>query len=345
MMSARTGRQRRADSGQLYWPGFVDAMSQLLLVFIFLLTIFVVAQFMQARELTGQDTALEKLRAQIAELSELLALEKANKAKLQATLLSLTDELKEQKGKVASLSAALAGLQSSRGDAGTAIGALRAQLDKERKISAEALAQVELLNQQIAALRRQVALLNAALEASEKREREARVKIANLGQRLNAALARRVQELARYRSEFFGRLRGILSRRANIRVVGDRFVFSSEILFPKGSAELTEDGKRELDKIAEALLQISREIPPDINWILRVDGHTDSDPISTPQYPSNWELSTARALSVVRYLVSRGVPPERLAATGFGQFHPIDPRDTEQAKARNRRIELKLTER
>ena len=344
-MPAGSGRQRRGDTSQLYWPGFVDAMSQLLLVFIFLLTLFVVAQFMQARELTGQDTALEKLRAQIAELSELLALEKASKARLQATLAALTDELETEKGRVASLTAALQGLKSSKGEAGAAISGLRAQLEKERKISAEALAQIELLNQQIAALRRQVALLNAALEASEKREKEARAKIANLGKRLNAALARRVQELARYRSEFFGRLRAILSKRANIRVVGDRFVFSSEILFPKGSAELTEEGKRELDKIAEALLEISKDIPPDINWILRVDGHTDSDPISTPQYPSNWELSTARALSVVRYLISKGVPPERLAATGFGQYHPIDPRDTEEAKARNRRIELKLTER
>ncbi len=343
---AGMGRTRRGgDSGQFTWPGFVDAMSQLLLVFIFLLTLFVVAQFMQARELTGQNTALDRLRAQVAKLSELLALEKASKAKLQATLTALTAELEQEKGKAASLQAALAGLESSKGEAGAALAALRRKLVAEKKVSAEALAQIELLNQQIAALRRQVAMLNAALEASEKREKEAKVRIAQLGQRLNAALARRVQELARYRSEFFGRLRRILSRRANIRIVGDRFVFSSEILFPKASAELTEEGRRELDKIATALMELGRDIPPDINWILRVDGHTDADPIATPQYPSNWELSTARALSVVKYLISRGVPPERLAATGFGQYHPIDPRDTEEAKARNRRIELKLTER
>ena len=343
---AGLGRSRRGtDTGQFTWPGFVDAMSQLLLVFIFLLTLFVVAQFMQARELTGQNTALDRLRAQVAKLSELLALEKASKARLQATLASLTAELEQEKGKAASLQAALAGLEASKGEAGAAIAALRDKLAAEKKVSAEALAQIELLNQQIAALRRQVAILNAALEASEKREKEAKVRIAQLGQRLNAALARRVQELARYRSEFFGRLRKILSQRANIRIVGDRFVFSSEILFPKASAELTEEGRKELDKIAAALLELSREIPSDINWILRVDGHTDSDPISTPQYPSNWELSTARALSVVKYLISKGVPPARLAATGFGQYHPIDPRDTEEAKARNRRIELKLTER
>ena len=342
-MAGATNRRERAS--QLHWPGFVDALSQLLLVFIFLLTLFVVAQFMQARELTGQNTVLEQLRSRVAELSQLLALEKARRAELNATLAALTDKLESEKGKVASLQARIDSLRKATGQSGAVIGQLRRKLAEEKKISADALAQIELLNQQIAALRRQVATLNAALEASEKREAEARVRIANLGQRLNAALARRVQELARYRSEFFGRLRKILSQRANIRVVGDRFVFSSEVLFPKGSAELTEEGKRELDKIANALLEIAQQIPPDINWILRVDGHTDSDPISTPQFPSNWELSTARALSVVKYLISKGVPPERLAATGFGQYHPIDPRDTEEAKARNRRIELKLTQR
>ena len=344
-MAGTGNRQQRERSSQLYWPGCVDAMSQLLLVFIFLLTLFVVAQFMQARELTGQNTVLDRLRSRVAELSQLLALEKARRDKLNATLAALTDKLEGEKNKVASLLARINTLQNAKGQSGAVISQLRSKLAEEKKISADALAQIELLNQQIAALRRQVATLNAALEASEKREQEARVRIANLGQRLNAALARRVQELARYRSEFFGRLRKILSQRANIRVVGDRFVFSSEVLFPKGSAELTEEGKQELDKIANALLEIAQQIPPDINWILRVDGHTDSDPISTPQFPSNWELSTARALSVVKYLISKGVPAERLAATGFGQYHPIDPRDTEEAKARNRRIELKLTQR
>ncbi len=344
-MTGMAGRGAKGQGSQLTWPGFVDALAQLLLVFIFLLTLFVVAQFMQARELTGQSSALEKLRAQIAELSELLALERSAKARLETTLAALTQDLQAERARASSLSSALDTLQASRGEAGEALRALRRELEDERRVSADALAQVELLNQQIAALRRQIALLNAALEASEKREKAARVEIANLGKRLNAALARRVQELARYRSEFFGRLRQILSARADIRIVGDRFVFSSEVLFPKGSAELTEEGRRELDKIAEALLEIASHIPPDINWILRVDGHTDADPINTPQYASNWELSAARAISVVKYLIDRGVPPERLAATGFGEFHPIDPGDSEQAKARNRRIELKLTER
>ncbi len=331
--------------GGLYWPGFVDAMAQLLLVIIFLLTVFMVAQYMQARELSGQDSALAKLRAQIAELTELLALEKSAKAALETTLSALTDDLKAQRSKAASLAALLEETRGKEGKTSALVARLRGDLEAEKKISAEALAQVELLNQQIAALRRQVAMLNAALEASEAREKESKAQIANLGKRLNAALARRVQELARYRSEFFGRLRRILSRRSDIRVVGDRFVFQSEVLFPKGEAELTEEGKAEMDKLANAIIELSRQIPPDINWVLRVDGHTDSDPINTPRFKSNWELSAARAISVVKYLISKGVDPRRLAATGFGEFHPIDPSDSEEAKARNRRIELKLTER
>ena len=342
-MAGSLNRRGRGGDG-LYWPGFVDAMAQLLLVIIFLLTVFMIAQFLQAREISGQDTVLSKLRSQIAELTELLALEKSAKTALESTLAALGDDLKAEKKKSASLQMLLNDLQGRQGKAGSLVSSLTEKLNAEKKISAEALAQVELLNQQIAALRRQVALLNSALEASEKRDRESKAQIANLGKRLNAALARRVQELARYRSEFFGRLRRILSRRADIRVVGDRFVLQSEVLFPKGKAELTPQGKAELAKIAAAILGLTKVIPPDINWILRVDGHTDSDPINTPKFKSNWELSSARAISVVKFLITQGVPADRLAATGFGEFHPIDPADTPEAKAKNRRIELKLTQ-
>ena len=169
--------------------------------------------------------------------------------------------------------------------------------------------------------------------------------IADLGRRLNLALAGKVEELQRYRSEFFGRLRELLGNRAGIRVVDDRFVFQSEVLFASGSAALEVAGERQMAQLALTLLEIAREIPPDIPWILRVDGHTDSVPIRTTQFPSNWELSTARAISVVRYLTSQGIPPERLAATGFGEFQPIDRRDDEIGFRRNRRIELKLTSR
>mgnify|MGYP002622098284 FL=1 len=223
---------------------------------------------------------------------------------------------------------------------------LQGELDSERQLSQRALSQVELLNQQIAALRSQIGALEAALEVSEARDRESNAKIADLGRRLNVALAQRVQELNRYRSDFFGRLREILSDRENIRIVGDRFVFQSEVLFPSGSEVINEAGREEMRRLAQAILELQREIPPEISWVLRVDGHTDNIPLSgTGRFRDNWELSTARSTSVVKFLIENGVPPERLVAAGFGEFQPLDAADTAEARDRNRRIELKLTER
>ena len=220
------------------------------------------------------------------------------------------------------------------------------QLDEERQVSQRALSQVELLNQQISALRRQIAALESALEVSEQRDEESNAKIADLGKRLNVALAQRVQELNRYRSDFFGRLREILSDRENIRIVGDRFVFQPEVLFSSGAAEINDAGQGEMKKLADAIIQLEREIPSEINWVLRVDGHTDTVPLSgTGRYVDNWELSSARATSVVKYLISQGVSPNRLVAAGFGEFQPLDGADSDEARSRNRRIELKLTER
>jgi chemotaxis protein MotB len=199
------------------------------------------------------------------------------------------------------------------------------------------------LNQQIAALRRQLGALEAALDAAEKKDKDAQKSISELGQRLNVALAQRVQELSRYRSDFFGRLRQILGDRPDIRIVGDRFVFQSELFFDVGQAVLKPEGRAELDKIATALLEIERQIPGDIGWVMRVDGHTDIRPIAGGR--TNWDLSAARAIAVVQYLIGRGVSPQRLVAAGFGEFQPIDSDRTEEAYARNRRIELKLTER
>ena len=203
-----------------------------------------------------------------------------------------------------------------------------------------------MLNQQIAALRRQLAAIEDALAASEASNKESQSKISDLGQRLNVALAQKVQELNRYRSDFFGRLRQILGSRPDIRVVGDRFVFESSVLFDVGKADVSPAGKQSLETLASAVLDLEREIPPDLPWILRVDGHTDNRPIAGGgQYKSNWELSAARAVSVVQYLISKGVEPDRLAAAGFGEFQPIDQGTDEESLARNRRIELKLTER
>jgi chemotaxis protein MotB len=342
-MAALARRRRAADAP--YWPGFVDAMAQLLLVITFLLSVFIVTQFLLAREISGQDSALGQLRSKIAELSDLLALEKSSKAELETNLAAITDDLANEKGKSSKLTAMLQG-ESERGSAaGTTISGLQTSLDKEKQISSDALAKVELLNQQIGAVRRQISQLAALLSDSEQRNVSSQAQIVDLGKRLNSALAQRVQELSRYRSEFFGRLRKILSDRPGILVVGDRFVFQSEVLFPKGSADINALGLVEMDKLAEALTELERDIPTDIAWVLRVDGHTDNDPIQSSAFKSNWELSAARAIAVVKYLISKGIDPKHLVAAGFGEFQPIDPGDSEDAKSRNRRIELKLTER
>jgi chemotaxis protein MotB len=341
MALARARRERSVE----YWPGFVDALSTLVLGIVFLLSTFVVVQFYLSQEVTGKDAALARLNAQIAELTQLLSMEKSGKASLEDILTTLRAGLATAEGERDRFRGLYEGLGSGAADAQGKVDALSGQLGAEKQISARALAQVELLNQQIAALRRQLAALEDALEASEKKDKEAQGRIADLGQRLNVALAQRVQELSRYRSEFFGRLRAILGNRQDIRVVGDRFVFQSEVFFDTGSAAIRPEGKVELDKLAAALTELEKQIPPEIAWVLRIDGHTDVRPISSPQFPSNWELSSARAISVVQYLISRGISAQRLVAAGFGEFQPLDNGTTEEAYRRNRRIELKLTER
>jgi len=343
-MSRALSRRSRTNDNAYYWPGFVDAMAQLLLVIVFLLSVFMVAQFLLAREITGQDTVLIKLRSQIAELTSLLALEKSAKLELETSLGSLSDNLKSARNKTNELQALLEGLTKDEKSSNEVTLQLETKLKAEKDLSSQALARVELLNQQIAALRRQIAILNDALEAAEDRDKNSKTQIADLGRRLNSALAQRVRELARFRSEFFGRLRRILSNRSDVSIVGDRFVFQSEVLFPKGATEINPLGAKELDKLASAINQLEKEIPSDIAWVLRVDGHTDTDPINTPLMKSNWELSAARAIAVVKQLIAKGVPPNRLVAAGFGEFQPIDTGDSDEAKARNRRIELKLTE-
>jgi len=332
----------RRDSGMNYWPGFVDALSTLVLSIIFLLSIFVIVQFYLTQEVTGKDTALSRLTAQIAQLTELLSLEKTGKLDLEEQLTLMRSSLARAEGERDRYKGLFEGTGSGEGKAAE----LSGQLDAERRLSARALAQVEVLNQQIAALRRQLSALEEALDASEKRDKEAQNRIADLGQRLNVALAQRVQELSRYRSDFFGRLRVILGHRPDIRIVGDRFVFQSEVFFDTAKATLDNpEGRAELDGLATALLELEKKIPGEIPWVLRVDGHTDVRPINSLQFKNNWELSVARAISVVQYLVGKGVSPQRLVAAGFGEFQPIDADKTDDAYSRNRRIELKLTER
>jgi chemotaxis protein MotB len=336
----------RRDSGMNYWPGFVDALSTLILGFIFLVTVFAVVQFYLTQEVSGKDTALNRLNSQIAQLTELLSLEKTGKLSLEEQLNALRSSLATSEGERDRYKGLYEGIGSGAADAQGKAAELSGQLDSEKRLTARALAQVEVLNQQIAALRRQLSALESALDASEKKDKEAQSRIADLGQRLNVALAQRVQELSRYRSDFFGRLRTILGNRPDIRIVGDRFVFQSEVFFDTGKATLDKpEGRAELDGLASALLELEKKIPGEIPWVLRVDGHTDVRPIYSPQFKNNWELSVGRAISVVQYLISKGVSPQRLVAAGFGEFQPIDADKTEEAFSRNRRIELKLTER
>jgi len=353
-MAFPSRRQRRP--GIDIWPGFVDALSQLLIVIIFVLLIFTVAQFYLTNALSGSNEALARLNQQVENLKNLLALENATSDDLRRNLKQISEQLKASiaerdklQAQVAELTARTDELRATARNEGADKDALLNQKETELQAKDAALVQAQsqlaLLNEQIAALRDQLQRLAAALDASEQKAKEQEVQIADLGRRLNVALANKVQELATYRSEFFGRLREILGNRPDIRIVGDRFVFQSEVLFPPGSADLSPEAKTELDLLAGALKDIAAKIPQEIPWVLRVDGHTDKRPISTPQFPSNWELSTARAIAVTKYLISQGIPPSRLAAAGFGEFQPIDPGEGEDAYRKNRRIEFKLTER
>jgi chemotaxis protein MotB len=442
-LASRRARRSSID----IWPGFVDALAQLLMVIIFILLIFTAGQFLLSDALSGRDKALKELQQQVSELNDLLALERGAADDLRAANATLSSQLKSsvaerdalttqvaelaararqeaaraddlsgklrdattltsadkdkielQLRELESLRRDIEALKTVRADLESKVadlaarneretGALRDRakeleaklateqektllaqkeidardirlrelgekadqaakaLAAEQKASAAARAQVEQLTASVAALREQLAKIAAALDISEGKVKEQQTQIADLGRRLNIALANKVQELARYRSEFFGRLREIIGDRPDIQIVGDRFVFQSEVLFEQGSADLGDAAKRQLNPVIAALKEISEKIPKSINWVLRVDGHTDKRPINTAQFPSNWELSTARAISVVRYAMAQGIPPNRLAAAGFADYQPLDTADSDEAYRRNRRIELKLTER
>jgi chemotaxis protein MotB len=462
---------RGADPGAGSWPGFVDALSTLLLVFIFLLVIFVISQVVLSFAISGKDEALDRLNRQVAELSDLLDLERRANAELRlnvtqlssslqgavATRDELAAEIEELRGRademerralsaesalaeagdraivdketlelrlkeIVSLRRDLAALKQARDELEKqvtqmaaalqaaqdqnvdltraraeletnlqdALARLTAERDRTKALSAElsdtqertALKQQELedrevklaeltalyakletsyeeteelsatrkaqvasLSQQIDALREELRKLSGLLEIAERENESNQAQIADLGARLNRALVNKVEELSRYRSEFFGRLRQLMADKQNVQIVGDRFVFQSEVLFDTGSAELGDAGRAQLAQLAELLLDIAAQIPTDINWVLRIDGHTDIRPIYSARYPSNWELSSARAISVAKYLIDQGVPPARLAPTGFAEFQPLDNRSDEIAYRRNRRIEMKLTTR
>lgn len=375
-MAVISRRRRGVD----YWPGFVDALASLLMVMMFVILIFTIGQFVLTDAVSGRDRALARLQSELAALAKTLSLESSARASAENRTAELTATLADEQQARAALTLDLDGARTRLGAAETeletraaetirlaadiaALQKLKAELEAEvarlaltldsseaslkaqTDISDSAVAQIELLNRQMAEIRTQLEELNKALAVANAELAVKDLKIDDLGRELNLALAARVQELNRYRSEFFGRLRAVLGNRQDVQVVGDRFVFSSEVLFPSASDEVSEEGLLKLLSLAETLKTIAAEIPSDLPWVLQVDGHTDRRPISTARFPSNWELSTARALAIVKFLRDQGVPAQRLAATGFGEFHPLDNRDSADAYARNRRIELKLTTR
>ncbi|MGL1832876.1 peptidoglycan -binding protein [Rhodocyclaceae bacterium SMB388] len=375
-MAVLSRRRRYLD----FWPGFVDALAALLMVMVFVILIFVIGQFVLSDAVSGRDRALARLNAELAALAQTLSLETAARASADTRIGELSASLDRTRGERDTLAGALDQTRSALSETEQALAGqleeavrlnaniaalerLKAELESEvaqlassldtsertlrdqAEISEQAIAQIELLNRQIAAVRTQLEELMNALALAEQGIAERDIRIEDLGRELNVALAARVQELDRYRSDFFGRLRAVLGDRDDIAIVGDRFVFASEVLFPSASDEVSEDGLRQLMRLAETLKLVARDIPEDLPWVLQVDGHTDRRPISTARFPSNWELSTARALAIVKFLRDQGIPARRLAATGYGEYHPLDPADTPEALARNRRIELKLTSR
>ena len=430
-MAISTRRSRTQETN--IWPGFVDALAALLMVIIFVLMIFIVAQFYLTQLLSGRDDDLAKLQGQILELGELLSIERTTNAKLANNIDRLNESLVIATTKQETLNSKISELiilNESLGGQVNILTAERDALDKNLKLSQSSLAmsqsdlegalqqlkniETELeakalqnkqtkkeldetrklsllmqsdldeardllrkiiiklskeklhlvnlkelnkelnskystttnqLNEQILALKREMMSLNDILKKSEMENELKNVKIVDLGRKLNRALASRVQELAKFRSEFFGRLQDVLKNRRDVRTVGDRFVFQSEVLFASGASDIATAGKKELAQLARTLNSITPNIPKKINWILQIEGHTDHIPISNKRFQNNWELSAARAISVVEFLIGQGVPADRLSAAGYGEFQPLDKRRDEIGNRRNRRIEMKLTQR
>ena len=392
---------RRPRSQEFIWPGFVDALSSLLIVIIFLLMLFIVGQFTLNQVLDGRDQQLARLNSEISELADMLAMETRSRQDAEALLVNLQDELAasltaqgqleadlsltraelsmhqasvqqlrtdleqaqerqrsaeetasarqdeidEQLIRLSALRDQLAALEARRDELLGEIASRDRSLDEAEQARILKDAEAARINQQLAALREQLGELQALLDEYEERDREAKAQIANLGSRLNAALANKVNELAQYRSEFFGRLRQILGGRQDIEIVGDRFVFQSEILFAPASAELGIQGQLQMTRLANTLKEISQTIPEEVDWILQIEGHTDWRPINSAQFPSNWELSAARALSVVHFLEDQGIPADHLSAAGFGEHQPLDDTNGPAGWTRNRRIEIKFTNR
>ncbi|RBW51890.1 peptidoglycan -binding protein [Marinobacter sp. F3R11] len=346
------GSRRRSRSTTNVWPGYVDALSALLMLVIFMLLIYVVSQLFLSQTLSDRNSELARLNQRLDEISQLLGLEQSKTKALEQEMLSVQSNFSASLAKNEDLQQRLDAsrkqLMQQTADAearAERLASMNRELDDKDELSASQQNMILQLSSQIASLQSQLQQITAALKLQKEITADKEGELENVSKRLNTLLAERVNELEQYQSAFFSRLRDILAANENIRIVGDRFLLPSELLFASGSASLGPEGKQELDKLAEVLLDVVKTIPADLEWILRIDGHTDLIPINTPQFPSNWELSTARAVAVVRYLAARNVPENRMVAAGFGEFFPVADGATPAALRKNRRIEIKLTDR
>ena len=362
------------------WPGFVDALSSLLMVIIFVLMIFVLSQFFLSQKMNGQDEALVKLKTNLIELSELLSIERNVTIELTSSLTIFENKIniiqskleqekikndnnKEKlqqnektirlsKFKISELEEILNKKIEEVLNSKNTILSLENNLQKRKsevEIKTDTLkANKEEINKLTAAsiqLRNKLSQIQTLLTAYKAKDKKDNVKTLNIGKDLNSALARRVEELQKFKSEFFGRVKELIKDRPEIRIVGDRFVFQSEVLFSIGSVEIGPKGQLEMINLASTLVEIEKSLPTDIDWILQIEGHTDNLPVKEGQtYKDNWELSTKRALSVLRFLIKQGINPSRLSASGYGSFQPIDINNNANARKKNRRIEMTITQ-
>ncbi|MDN6319614.1 MAG: peptidoglycan -binding protein [Marinobacter sp.] len=347
-----SGSRRRNRSSINVWPGYVDALSALLMLVIFMLLVYVVSQLYLSQTLSDRNSELASLNQRLNEISELLGLEQGKTEALEQQMLSVQDNLSDSLAQNEDLQVRLDASrnqlmrQTADAEARTErLANMNQELDDKDELSTSQQNMILRLSNRIASLQEQLRQIAAALDLQKEMTADKEGELENVSKRLNTLLAERVNQLEQYQSEFFSRLRNILAANENIRIVGDRFLLPSELLFASGSAQLGAEGKRELNKLAGVLLDVVETIPADLDWILRIDGHTDLIPINTPQFPSNWELSTARAVAVVRYLAGQSVPQKRMAAAGFGEFSPVAEGTTSKALQANRRIEIKLTDR
>ena len=355
------------------WPGFVDALASLLMVFIFILMIFVIAQFYVTKKLSGKDEALIKMEAEIFELNNLLSIERNVVSKLSIDLNQIEKKfenqsirlMKKEKEFQKSLNDLnvkdfeITKLTEKLKNKDNLFNKLKEDLknnlqvtqkqklviqENEKDISAT-IQEIKILLNETKNLKQKINKLKSLLTVYQAKDAKEKIKNVNLGKNLNTALARRVEELQKFKSEFFGRVKEKIKDRPEIKIVGDRFVFQSEVLFQTGSTNIGSKGKKELERLATILLDIEKSIPKDINWILQIEGHTDNLPVKKGQtFIDNWELSTERALSVLRFFIKNGLNPKRLSASGYGSFQPIVSGRNADSRSKNRRIEMKITQ-